>query len=90
MNKFSVFEMNGKLVCSLHKLPANLFCLPHKCKHDNKQCACLCSISEIVETTLMFDKSLEKHTNYIIIMTPSCSSDNGGNSGGGGDGHGSH
>lgn len=30
----------------------------------------------------MFDKSLEKHTNYIIIMTPSCNSDNGDGSGG--------
>lgn len=36
----------------------------------------------MVETTLMFDKSLEKHTNYIIIMTPSCNSDNGGNNSG--------
>lgn len=34
----------------------------------------------------MFDKSLEKHTNYIIIMTPS---GNGGGGGGDGDG-GSH
>lgn len=65
--------------------PQTVFCLPHEYKHDNKhtldcvracECVCVCvragaeGISEIVETTLMFDKSLEKHTNYIIIMTP--------------------
>lgn len=50
-------------------------------------CVCVQGLSEIVETTLMFDKSLEKHTNYIIIMTPSCNSDNGD---GGGNGHGTH
>lgn len=97
MNKFSAFKMNGACacVCSLHKLPANLFCMPHKRKHDNKHyitlcvlvCVCVQGLSEIVETTLMFDKSLEKHTNYIIIMTPSCNSDNGD---GGGNGHGTH